>query len=356
MRRARHRVEVITDVERLRAFEPEWQVLFASDPRASPFQSPDWLLPWSEVFAGHGTLRVVVLWEGARAMLCLPLQQIDRAGQRRLGWLGEGLSDYLDLLVTGDAGEGALQTSWAVLRELAGDAEQTELTDLPENSPLLRCRAAGWSARGGAVCPKLEPGDDAPAFERQLPAWLARNLRNSQRRLGLCGTLDWRLVTPADASAHIQDFFVLHGARWRARGEPGVLDHPGVQAFHRAAAPRLIAHGLLELQIASWAGRAVAAAYTLVRRQAYLYLNGFDPGIEGVSLGSLAISRVIQRAIADGRRTIDFLRGQEAYKYAWGARDTRSYVLQQETRLQDQAARGETGSASPSSCWRTSSA
>lgn len=241
MTRTRHRVEVIVDAERLQAFEPAWQALFAADRRASPFQSPDWLLPWSESFVAQGGLRVIVLWDGARAVLCLPLRQVELGGRRRLAWLGEGLSDYLDVLAAPDADEPAFQAAWAALRELATDAEQLELSDLPEGSPLLR-GGAGWSIHRGAVCPKLELDADAAAFERTLPPWLARNL-----------------------------------------------------------------------QIGSWSDRAVAATYTLVRRPAYLYLTGFDPSIEGVSLGSLAIARVIHRAISAGRRTVHFLRGQEAY-------------------------------------------
>jgi CelD/BcsL family acetyltransferase involved in cellulose biosynthesis len=345
---ARYRVEVITQAERLHAFEPQWQALFTADRRATPFQSPDWLLPWTDCFAEPGTLRVIVLWDGGRALLCWPLRLLEQDGQRRLGWLGEGLSDHLDLLMTEDAGEHPLTLAWAALRELQADADRVELGDLPEGSPLLRSAGTGWKVRAGAVCPTLQPGSNAADFERRLPAWLARNLRNSERRLGLGGAPTWRMAQCNDAGAQLQDFFALHGARWRARGEPGVLDHPSVQEFHRAAAPRLIARGLLELQIASWAGLPVAAAYTLVRRHAYLYLTGFDPSIDGVSLGSLVIGSVIRRAIAQGRALVDFLRGQEPYKYAWGATDTRSYVLQREPPRQ--AARGESGSASPSSC------
>jgi CelD/BcsL family acetyltransferase involved in cellulose biosynthesis len=344
-----YRVEVITQAERLQAFEPQWQALFAADRRATPFQSPDWLLPWAESFAEQGTLRVIVLWDGARAVSCWPLRQLDRDGRRRLSWLGEGLSDYLDVLTAADAGERALELAWAALREIEADAHQVELGALPERSPLLRAESACWSIGADGVCPRLEPGSDAGAFERTLPPWLARNLRNSERRLGLRGALTWQVAQRANAGLLLQEFFELHAARWRSRAEAGVLDHPSVQAFHRAAAPRLIARGLLELQVASWAGRAVAASYTLVRRHAYLYLNGFDPSIEGVSLGSLLIGRIIRRAIAEGRRRIDFLRGQEAYKYAWGAIDTRSYVLRREP-VPGQAARGDSGSASPSSC------
>jgi CelD/BcsL family acetyltransferase involved in cellulose biosynthesis len=349
MSAAGQRVEIITHAERLRAFEPEWQELFAADRAATPFQSPDWLLPWAECFAEQGTLRVIVLWVGARAVLCWPLRLLQHDGQRRLGWLGEGLSDYLDVLATPDADERAFELGWAALRELEADADRVELGDLPERSPLLRAPRPGWSVRAGAVCPKLEPGSDALAFVRSLPTWLARNLRNSERRLELRGAPKWRIAGASDAGALLQDLFALHGARWRARGEAGVLDHPSVQAFHRAAAPRLIARRLLQLEVASWAGRALAAAYSLVRGHTYLYLTGFDPSIEGVSLGSLVIGRVIQRSIVEGRQEVDFLRGQETYKYAWGATDRRSYVLQREARPR-QAARGESGSASPSSC------
>jgi CelD/BcsL family acetyltransferase involved in cellulose biosynthesis len=346
---APYRLEIITQAERLQAFEPQWQALFAADRRATPFQSPDWLLPWAESFAERGTLRVIVLWDGLRAVSCWPLRLLNHNGERRLGWLGEGLSDYLDVLATSDAGERAFALGWAALRELEADADRVELGDLPEGSPLLRSESAGWTIRAGAVCPALDLGSDADVFERTLPAWLARNLRNSERRLQLRGPLSWQLAQRSDGGAPLEDFFALHGARWRSRGEMGVLDHPSVQAFHRAAVPRLIARGLLQLDVASWAGRAVAAAYTLVRQQAYLYLNGFDPGIEGVSLGSLVIGRVIRRAVAEGRHRVDFLRGQEPYKYAWGATDTRSYVLRRESPPR-QAARGESGSANPSSC------
>ncbi len=37
--------------------------------------------------------------------------------------------------------------------------------------------------------------------------------------------------------------------------------------------------------------------------------------------GSLLIARYVERAIATGRRRLDFLRGNEAYKYEWGAVD-----------------------------------
>ena len=102
------------------------------------------------------------------------------------------------------------------------------------------------------------------------------------------------------------------------------------------------------------AEQPLAAVYVLARESSHLYLSGYDPGLTGVSLGSLVIHHAVCCAIERQRECVDFLRGQEAYKYAWGAHDKTTYRLCGAPRAQ--AARGSTGSASPSSCWRTSSA
>jgi CelD/BcsL family acetyltransferase involved in cellulose biosynthesis len=78
---------------------------------------------------------------------------------------------------------------------------------------------------------------------------------------------------------------------------------------------------MLELELCVVGGRPIAGAYVLARRDAHLYLTGFDPAYERCSAGSVVIGRSIARAIAAGRRSYDFLRGAEPYKYAWGATD-----------------------------------
>jgi CelD/BcsL family acetyltransferase involved in cellulose biosynthesis len=360
--RQRWRIEVVTQPERLAAIEGAWRELFQQDLGATPFQSPDWLLPWAECFAARGSLRVIVLWDGTRALLCLPLLLVERGGQRTLSWLGAGLSDYLDVLASPGAGSDALAAALAVARELATEADRIELADVPANSSLLSTRAPGLQVAPGSICPRLQPGGDLAAYERRLPAWLARNLQRSERRLRARGRTHWRSAESGGAPELLEAFFELHAARWQARGTPGVLDHSSVRAFHHRAAARLLARGLLALDVLFLGDRPVAAGYAFVRSRAYLYLTGFDPSLQGVSLGSLVIWQAIRRALQERREAVDFLRGQEPYKYAWGATDTQTYQLVlSPTALQsgsanDQAARGATGSASPSNCCRTSSA
>jgi CelD/BcsL family acetyltransferase involved in cellulose biosynthesis len=52
-----------------------------------------------------------------------------------------------------------------------------------------------------------------------------------------------------------------------------------------------------------------------------LYLGTFDPAAGKLSPGVLAVAHGVDCAAARGSPLFDFLRGAEAYKYRWGARD-----------------------------------
>jgi CelD/BcsL family acetyltransferase involved in cellulose biosynthesis len=59
-----------------------------------------------------------------------------------------------------------------------------------------------------------------------------------------------------------------------------------------------------------------------VTPDAYLYYNaGVDPDARDLSPGVLMVAKYVERAIAKGKRRLDFLRGDEGYKYEWGAVD-----------------------------------
>jgi CelD/BcsL family acetyltransferase involved in cellulose biosynthesis len=60
----------------------------------------------------------------------------------------------------------------------------------------------------------------------------------------------------------------------------------------------------------------------------YCYLQGFDPEFRDFSPGAQLVGAVIEDAIREQKRAVDFLRGAESYKYAWGARDQITFRLQ----------------------------
>jgi hypothetical protein len=147
------KIEVIRDEAALTALVPEWSELWERDPRATPFQSPAWVVPWFRHFAGHDWLVASVRRDG-RLIGILPLFLVDDAHGRRLMPMGAGISDYLDGVF--DSGVGCEEASF-----LIAALEEWQALDppqLPPASPLLDAPAPeGWSddRRPAEPCPVI---------------------------------------------------------------------------------------------------------------------------------------------------------------------------------------------------------
>jgi CelD/BcsL family acetyltransferase involved in cellulose biosynthesis len=120
----------------------------------------------------------------------------------------------------------------------------------------------------------------------------------------------------------MQDFFRLHESRWRPIAGHGVCAEPVVRDFHLAAAQRMLDSGMLRLYLLRIGNRIAATYYGFAaKRIAYAYLSGFDPELTELSPGTQIVAHAIEEAVGEGAHEFHFLRGGEAYKYAWGAVD-----------------------------------
>ena len=82
------------------------------------------------------------------------------------------------------------------------------------------------------------------------------------------------------------------------------------------------ADGPLRLAFLTVGGRRIAAGLTFETPDAILYYNaGVDPEARELSPGVLMVERYVRRALERGVPRLDLLRGDEAYKYEWGAVD-----------------------------------
>jgi CelD/BcsL family acetyltransferase involved in cellulose biosynthesis len=325
--------EIGTDAA-LEALRGDWAALWAAVPTATPFQSPDWLIPWWR-HIGEGELLSLALREGAALVGLLSLYVYTRPedGRRVLFPMGIATTDYLDALILPgrEAAAMALALGHLAAHAREGRWEEAEWPQLRPGSPLLDAPApADWrdTTEPAEPCPVLR----LPARMEDLGATVSRktlrDLRTHRRRAAEAGALRWEGAEPSTLDALFDALLGLHAARWATREEPGVLDSPAVQAMHRAALPGLLRAGLLRLRALRLGGDIVAVLYALVdppgraERRLYLYISGFDPGLERLSPGMLLVGQAVEEAIAEGFALADFLRGQERYKYFWGAQDT----------------------------------
>ncbi len=389
-----HLKQITTPAE-LEALRPEWDRLWEECPSATPFQSPDWLIPWWR-HLGRGSLWALALYEGKELCGLAPLFRHHYYGLplRGVSLLGTGNSDYLDWLLRpgtsplpfweylearrndwdfcdfqqvreGSTLHGGTVDSYGAQRDLAPTCASNpgqervcvnaELVSLPGLARELPLSASERGARGvrlpGApqlsmqphaglpwhetsviaqeVCPvlSLEPSPgEALAF---VPGKMRSNLRYYRRRAERLGELRLETAGPDQVLPLLTEMFRLHGTRWRKRGLPGVFGGRRVRAFHAEAAAAFQRRGWLHLHGLYLRGAVHGALYCFVcRRRGYYYGGGFDPELSHASPGTLLIGFAIEAAAAQGAVEFDFLRGNEPYKYLWGATDRINHRVQ----------------------------
>ncbi len=299
---------MLTTVAELERLVPEWQVLWSRAPRPSPFTSPAWLLAWWR-HRGGGPLRVLTLRLGTRLIGVLPMFLHDDRGTRRLLPLGISVSDMFDMPVEKGCEQAALAGLREALSSTAHEWTRCEFHEVPADSVLHQLGAA-------TTVQSVSPVLDLEAFARAPSrSGARRRLARARLRMAAAG-----LVEGPGGPDEIDALAALHTAQWRARGSAGVLDDPATVRFHGEAASALARAGTLRLRRVQDGGRTVAVLHAFsAGRRVFASLSGIDPIHAAVGLGTAMIGGLIDSALAEGARELDFLRGAEPYKFAWGA-------------------------------------
>jgi len=314
-------IEWVRTADRLHALEPAWWALWHRSTAATPFQSPAWLLPWWASFH-PGELRTVAIWRGSDLVALAPIYLEDGPYGRRLLPIGIGVSDYLDVLIDPEVGG----VGEALLGALAGEPgwDSLELEEMGEGAAgsSLPCPPR-WTDRVSAqsACPglTLSGGVDADGLPLELSPKRRQNVRRSLRAAEARGPVT---VEQPGSEDFLSALVILHNARWQSRGESGVLADERVSAFQNEATTALATAGLARFFTLRIAGQLAAAYYGLLwRDRAAFYLSGFDPAFEYESPLTVLIGHGMRDAVQRGATDFSFLRGQEGYKYLWGATD-----------------------------------
>jgi len=326
-------VEEVTTAAALDALHPEWAGLWARCLAATPFQSPDWLVPfWRHL--GQGELCVLTLRHTGRLVGLAPLfiSNVPPSGEQRVLFIGTPITDYSDVLIDPMFEEQGTAAILSYLVSQSGRWDCLDFQQLRPDSPLLKIEATP-GLKGlvtvQEVCPALQLPDDVRKLTNSVPLRMLDNLQYYRRRLASRGPLDIEKVRLDNFSELFDRFLELQGARWQSRGQAGVLSDPRLQEFHRESAQHFLISGSLRLYGLRSNGRLVATLYGFVHgRQAYHYLTGFDPEMHSFSPATVMLGYAIEEAIAEGCLTFDFLRGREPYKFMWGAKARLNYRRQ----------------------------
>jgi len=317
--------EEIGTIEGLHAIREEWCRLLEACPGATPFQFPEWLVPWWKIF-GQGSLMTIAMRAEGRLCGLAPLH-IENG---KIQFLGAGVSDYLGLILLPSLEARGAQE---LLKSLAarGGWSSCSFQELAPSSPLIAIKPPD------GLRAELAPGEICLCVD--LPSTVGE-FRKRHGRTGRCGSKKiWRrlaarglkietAVDEAKAVSFLHALFRLHSEQWEAAGLSGVLQGPEIRAFHEETALGFLKKGMLRLYRMVLEGRELAVFYGFAHRsRLYAYLTGYDPGFSKLSLGRILLLSVAEDCITRGVARLDFLRGAEKYKYDWEPLESRNHTL-----------------------------
>jgi CelD/BcsL family acetyltransferase involved in cellulose biosynthesis len=173
------------------------------------------------------------------------------------------------------------------------------------------------------VCPviALPSGIDFDGYLGTLGKKERHEIRRKVRRAESAGEI--RLETSAAPLSDLDDFIELHQRRWGTDGLfPPTPGGDCSRRFFRHLFRHFGPDGAAKLTRLTIGGRLVASGIHFDDGERIGYYNaGVDPDARDLSPGVVMVACYVQDAIRSGRRAIDFLRGNESYKYEWGAVD-----------------------------------
>jgi len=284
---------------------------------ATVFQSRPYLMAYRRHF---GTLRkfqrIRIAGEAGTATAFLATRG---RTARRLEWWGAGIHDVGSADYSSPTAAGQL---WRQLQHHAAHHHAAHLAQIPANSQLIPMAAtAGWQVADAEACPVLELPDAWDTYVASLGKNMREQIKRYPKRLEKQYRVEYELAqTPEQVQAALTDLFRLHGKRWRARGQTGVLATPRRQKFHRALCAALAEKDWLRLWSLRCDGQPACVLLSYFYNGRYsFFIGGFEPEMMRLSVGTCLFAKVLRHAIEEGATEFDFLRGEEEYKYRYGA-------------------------------------
>jgi CelD/BcsL family acetyltransferase involved in cellulose biosynthesis len=312
-------------LDRWEALDAEtWNGLLGRSASPVLFLTWQWQTNWWSAFGRDRQLRILRVSDGSGQPIgLLPLYAAPGSGAplRIVG--GVDVSDYLDLLAV----RGREEEVWsALLQHRAAEPEAWDLHCLRATSPTVAllqglAPAAGLSVRVEREerCPVLTLPQSWEAYLERLSGKDRHELRRKVRRLWreLPGAVVRSSADPAELAAAMDAFLVLH--RRSKAGKARFMDSR-MEEFFRAVAGELARAGWLRLWRLDLGEAPLAACLCLeYAGSVALYNSGFDPDHGALSPGIVLLAHVVKDAVERGLARFDFLRGEEPYKYAFGA-------------------------------------
>jgi CelD/BcsL family acetyltransferase involved in cellulose biosynthesis len=314
----------------------EWDALVAGGMTNTPFQTLTYQRAWWTHLQPDGaTLVTAATRDEERRLIGIACFFLLDDCLHFNGCVEE--TDYLDLIAPAEQGEAVWRATWECLTALDEPAWRCmDLCNVPAASPtrvILPALALEsnyqFSETVSEVCPVITLSETFEAYLETLDSKQRRELSRKLRRAEAADVVTTTVGPDANLAEEVDSFLEL---LQKSTFEKRDWLNDGRRALFHEVARAAQAAGTLQLMFTAVEERRAAALFNFDHNgRIWVYNSGLDPNaFAALSPGQVLTASAIEQAIRLGRREFDFMRGDEEYKYRFGAQDTQIFRLRVE--------------------------
>lgn len=321
---------VIESRAEFEALAQEWEALLERARLASVFETHDWQYLWWVNYGDDRPLRLLVARRNGELIGILPLyielQTLLAFPVRVLRLVGTGgdtsPDDLGPLLAPGHEHEVASAFAdtmlalpgWDLFALSDMNPDCVFTTTLAERARRARLPLTESVSAKISFLDLPQSWDD---WLKSLSGNRRYRIRNSRKQLNAAHpTRFFVWEDEATLDDAVQKLIDLHHKRWRSAGR---TDHAFASdrynAFHGAVMHACMRRDRLRMYCLEASGVMVAMYYFYRFRDCiYLMQSGFDPEYSSLRPGQVLLGYIIENAIGEGVKVLDFLKGEHRYK------------------------------------------
>lgn len=325
------RAEIITTEEQLHQIREEWNKLVSHSVSDVPFLRHEFITAWWAKLGG-GEWEAGELWiilgrgeDGALKGIAPLFIAQNAQRQKLLMFMGTlEIADYLDLIVKPQDLPSFVDLVGQCLLDHDQKWDLLDLYNIPSASPSVAALKA-WASDGGIEfntsilepCPVISlPStwdDYLTGLHKKQRQEIRRKLRNAQR-----AAADLQLeVIESELELDSAVEALIHLMQNDPRKQAFLTDR--MQRQYQLIARAAYQGGWLHLSFLKVDGKAASGLFCFdYRNRLWVYNSGIDTRFRDISPGWVHLGMLIRWAIDHQRDALDFLRGDEDYKYRFG--------------------------------------
>jgi tetratricopeptide (TPR) repeat protein len=336
-------IDLIEGQQRLVELRANWDAVYDADPEAQFFLSWPWMSKWLGTlshpwFVLGAKLRANASDYVAFLPLRLRTKELKRGDDHRfynaLNLAGNYASDYTGFICAPQFEDKALpalarrlkQMNWARfhLEYFRASPQRTRLFLDPfmhDRFALTQSSRINPDKVNNLVCPAVALPIDWDGYLATLSANTRQKIRRHLRTLEASSDLRITLSTAETAEHDVKTLLHFWASQWGARKGNRLR---GILQTNLTMLTHCLRAGMLFMPVLWNRDTPVAVLATFIDRQKkslLFYMGGRDASFDDPPPGFVLHAYSLRFAVTNGFMTYDFLRGDEAYKYSFGAKD-----------------------------------